>query len=623
LKSLDSAQRNVYLVLTHISGVMLPDGLDEEPRLQRYDVLHPGTPSFKTTEKITQAPISFPLIDNTSVHVEIDVHHVIHERHVECSSLHLRSRMNGELSGTAWVEVQIDAQSHTFGDDDPTDPAHRVINRAFTHAFEGLEESTEYEFQVCGTNQLGIGPWSQSIVCTTAASPRDLGVVGPVELLTERFRPPEAHFQMINKLKTGDAAFGSDFETANQKQDVPVFCCPPEDPDSASNGARLEPAVEPAPMPAMLKRSATSIMNVAVGADGWSHSGHFSSACMSSTLAEMAGISPFGADNVLKNRAYFIRKAGTPPTQPVPEDYRPRDGAASTWVSVSVPRNENFAKKGRASSTEHVIKHEMVTAHLSLEAATSIGDESGTTHAQSVTSFEDPYPALLLTLPVGCLIEEVLLVDGYPPCKESRITQLLVEVFHLDQMQLRERESFGNLETVLNTLTPVFRGEATPTGTHAACINLKQWAENESLTAAQKAGRRIQDVGAVYFDGGAHGKARLPDSEGAVFASGVIGNVIRVRWKPQPNGQPFVNNPPGGEHIRFAVGGLVLVGRRIHEPLWRDIAWFKQRVAEQMKTTRSTKKLGMSAFMKVAEQVIDKPDLQRAPTAASFPAQVT
>ena len=60
---------------------------------------------------------------------------------------------------------------------------------------------------------------------------------------------------------------------------------------------------------------------------------------MSSTLAHAEGVKAFGADNILKNQAVFVKKSGQVVKEfaglTLPEDFRTRDGSSASWISVS------------------------------------------------------------------------------------------------------------------------------------------------------------------------------------------------------------------------------------------------------------------------------------------------
>jgi len=281
------------------------------------------------------------------------------------------------------------------------------------------------------------------------------------------------------------------------------------------------------------------------------------------------------------------------------EDFRPRDGSTSEWTSLS--RQAEAASRAAKFQSEHHILHEMSTAYMGPEAASQIEDEAGTTHAQAGAGLDDASPTVYLTLPIGCLIEEVILVDGHPPMpassREMRMTQMTVDIFHLDQAQLLERGKFASLHAIVGAERPVFSGEPAQSGVYAGVVNVKQWALYQRLQGATKSSSR---AGCVFFSGGACGCAMLPNDEGGEEASGVVGNVIRVTWKSEPDGRPFVNNPPGRDHIRFVLGGLVVVGRRCQEPLWRDASWLQQRIKKKL--------LLKDKLFKVTERAVESLD---------------
>ena len=597
-------------ILTHVRGDDGPEPLPGKlaQAARQYDVLHAGLPSFlfphRSSDIVDELDvcdiesIQFVMMDLTAIRIEIEVHQVLNERHNQCSSFFVRMRekehrdAQGNLRGGVWEEIHIDAEETQR---DGTGFASRKI--PFT--FDDLLEDTEYEFSVCGVNKLGIGGWSDVQSCRTSKTPRDLGPVGNVELLTERFRPRTEHFQEIGKMSDlSKPKHGAGFDDFNKQYKVPCFVAPPLDESTLPTEMR----------------------------DGWSHAGRFASACMSSTLADLPGITPFGADNVLKNTGSFVRKSGQLVQEfiggPVPEDFRPRDGSAASWTSISgtakgPSRGASGGSKSMAS--EHLIRHEMGTVHIPPAAAAVVGEESGTTHAQSCTDLNDHSPALFVVFPVGCLLEEIHVFDGFPSMVNnyrSRISQLLIEVYHLDQQQLESRAEFDSLSKVTRSMRPLWSGVASPSGVSAGVVNLKRWAADEKSAYETRTGRPYHKVGGVAFSGGVMGIAQLPNNDvvgGATQATGVVGNVICVKWAPDSDGRAFVNNPPGGDHIRFAIGGIEVVGRRIKEPLWRGSAKFlKAKVVDDIGKRHDGRQPMPGMLMRqVTMAAMDRPDLHR------------
>ena len=145
---------------------------------------------------------------------------------------------------------------------------------------------------------------------------------------------------------------------------------------------------------------------------------------------------------------------------------------------------------------------------------------------------------------------------------------------------------------------------------------MKRWAADEKSAYETRTGRPYHKVGGVAFSGGVMGIAQLPNNDvvgGATQATGVVGNVICVKWAPDSDGRAFVNNPPAGDHIRFAIGGIEVVGRRIKEPLWRGSAKFlKAKVVDDIGKRHDGRQPMPGMLMRqVTMAAMDRPDLHR------------
>ena len=65
-------------------------------------------------------------------------------------------------------------------------------------------------------------------------------------------------------------------------------------------------------------------------------------------------------------------------------------------------------------------------------------------------------------------------------------------------------------------------------------------------------------------------------------AHGVIGNVVRICWKNSDEVRAMLQpTSPSDEPLRFCLGGVVLIGRRVQDPLWRDVLTFREKVKQQ------------------------------------------
>jgi len=252
-----------------------------------------------------------------------------------------------------------------------------------------------------------------------------------------------------------------------------------------------------------------------------------------------------------------------------------------------------------------VLRHEMVSGALLSPSAANLTDaEFGTTHAQVAADMRfDLDPSLFIVLPIVCLVEEVIVIDGCPinlpptaPATfRSRLDYVSVELYHLAQSEIDSgldgvgRVDFAALnvltkESMLNQAT--WQGELTRCGDNAACANLKQWAVKQRDVLQSKTAA----VGGCFFAGDSPGIARLPSEESTksnAEAHGVMGNVIRISLKDgETTSQLLQFCKEYGEPFPFCFGGVVLVGRRVQDPLWRDLNSLRSKVLEQQEENR-------------------------------------
>ena len=391
--------------------------------------------------------------------------------------------------------------------------------------------------------------------------------VGALELLTERFRPTEEYFNFITRgvaRKTfADQETYKSFEELNSVPPLLSFAC------------ERDPLARPDKD------------------NGWAaHAqGEFALACASSTAGHNDGLAAFGADNILKNRAFFIRRQDGvyEPHRGVPalkgadgsdtkiphEDYRPRDGSTAPFVSIS-----NRSARG----SDHHIRHEMYATVMSLHVAAEVNESAGTCHCQVGSAPTDQHPTLFLVLPIGCLLEEIILIEGSGGNGEAfdRLRRLTVSAFHLEGFQLRaarhapQSRHFDVLQHMCQR--PVWTGSPDrPSGEYAMSINLRKWAVDKQQQEAQATGRQLRQVGCVFFAGGSQGIARVEDGEGGGIAPGVIANVVRVELRPPADDNGQAAYEAAKLPVDFRLGGLVLVGRRIQDPLENRTRWDMKR----------------------------------------------
>ena len=140
-----------------------------------------------------------------------------------------------------------------------------------------------------------------------------------------------------------------------------------------------------------------------------------------------------------------------------------------------------------------------------------------------------------------------------------------------------EGKPFAELTRLANVEQAVWSGWPSKSNQYTAVVNLKNWAAAQREAASKETGEKVSGV--VFRNG--FGIAQLPENEQSAGATGVIANVIRVRWKGH-DGKPFDIKTRNGEVIRFCLGSVILVGRRIKEPLWRGDAMFLARKATGM-----------------------------------------
>lgn len=194
------------------------------------------------------------------------------------------------------------------------------------------------------------------------------------------------------------------------------------------------------------------------GPDGFSHHETFATVCMSSTCGGFEGVKALGADNVrlhattqhlfscpciasafpdafqvLKNRSEIVRDGTL-----VSKDMRGPFHGAAEFMSVSKPSGKSSTT---THTTDHIIKNIIPSgSDLPRSVAARLKMDAGMVHGQAMAELTDNDPALFLTLPVGCLIEEITLVEGHAE-QESQLTQMLIEVFHVDQEQVKLPDS--------------------------------------------------------------------------------------------------------------------------------------------------------------------------------------
>lgn len=468
----------------------------------------------------------------------------------------------------------------------------------------------------------------------------------------------------------------------------PPKVAPPSPPQAAAEPASVEGAgsakeTDSTSASASAAASLASLLSTASGADNLSHEGHYASACASSVRGAYPGVLPFGADNLLRATASWARPADADKRPPAAAN------APNGLVTISggdkykavcaleAPVRARFATamimNGHRLSvsdvsivsplsllnvfcllfasispfscavspcpvsplpwfplpcvlqvTEHRIKHVMKPAVFAKEP----------TFEQAAASELDPSPSVYVCLPVGCLLEEVHVIDGWPPSAStgggiggassgsSRLGRLRLQIFHLDQTEIRERSvgcydtafggdpkkrpvssaaAFPALEKVTRASQPVWEGGLQESGAAAGVANLKRWAASKTAQAMQASERTFEQVGGCYYGSGASGLAQVHLPGGADRrVTGVIGNVIRLSWRPASE------LPSRGslseELTPLAIGGVVLVGRRVREPLWRGLSWLQRAVASKRDEEKASSKVGSHAFLDLVQQ---------------------
>lgn len=269
--------------------------------------------------------------------------------------------------------------------------------------------------------------------------------------------------------------------------------------------------------------------------------------------------------------------------------------------------------------------HSVVPTVISKRALKRVYGESakvgdgGPTISQFATEEKDLDPTLIVSLPVGCLLEEIILVDGFQGSAvdagvdagidgasdeaegslqtiegRRRLELFKVSVYHVDPLRLtavqdaKEGKHYSIFRKVISScVEPVWSGTVRETGKYTAAVRLREWALAEKRKEAKRKKSTVSKLasegklGAIYYSG-ATACAKLDDPVGAEddserdVAAGVIGNVILVKWNKD---DPLVRElkTHNIDH-RLLLGGLVLVGRRIRDPLWRGLDVFQQAV---------------------------------------------
>ena len=600
------------IVLTFVHDARIPSKLAESQKLRIFDVLYPGPPVV-STEKRPQPLVLTP--QRISITVQFDVHTIHNERHARCSNFFLRWKRQDTATrkGTAWVDVYLGNSV----DMRPVDSAISVFT--ISHTLTGLSENTPYKVSICAANQQGMSEWTEPAECWTLNEFRQIGTVGPLELLCSRFRPPDAHFVMLNRRIV---SMSHTFDESNHQQPLLSFCCPPANRLGRYVGGAMAQYLSSLPTLDEYK------------GDAWSHRGHFACVAASSAVASNQGIKPYGPENVLQNRTHFYTQHGDKvnPLATLPCDYRPREGSSATWVTVSHPNPDldryttmlGNSRYNAVKSSDHCIYHEMVYANMNSETANVLGEkEPATVHAQAAADPRDPNPILFVALPVGCLLEEIILIDGYPSSlrigNKSRLENLSISIYHLNPTILnRAREAgeanhFEALYAATSSVEPLWTGEPGisslssdgPPTELAAVVNLRRWAHLRQQDDMAAENVPVEQVGSVIFGRGEQGIATLPESEahtaltranfktarlGAyvppAHAHGVIGNVIRIQWTPSSGRLRSMCDPLD---VRFCIGGVTIVGRRIVDPiLVHDLAFLREQAEQEIGVKKRT-----------------------------------
>ena len=238
------------------------------------------------------------------------------------------------------------------------------------------------------------------------------------------------------------------------------------------------------------------------------HKGHCALACASSTLGGSDGVSCCGVDMILRNTTSFCAQDAKH------RDSWPRDGRVTECLSYSIQQH------GVDGPCMHRLKHICKGGVMMPRKVTSCAAFSfdyGPTISRWICDPDDPRPSLFLALPVGCMIEEVVLFEPEPICLgTSRLQLTTVSIFHVEGRQLhtvRAAPPGGHYEA-LHTLTvgnahvrPVWTGKLQMSGRHAAAANLRVWAAAQRDEAAARLGLQTERVGGVLFGpGGEHAK---------------------------------------------------------------------------------------------------------------------
>lgn len=546
---------------------------DQGGHIKPFEVVHCGPPEFKLAKE--SAP-NFRLICSclNSIILSVNIDCVFNERHSSCMSVFIQCRPAG--STDPWVEERCDptemGRDADFNHDDTGDLLDSALNYEFSFSFEGLLPNTKYEVRIMGCNRLGFGQWSEVQAFSTAGKPPLLGEVGPVELLLERlFRPNAEHFRRFthqsaapNRAEetvdvTSRFGRGKTFDDYNRPEAL-LSCCAPVISFAESDGTRpvvpLYPSWDHLAQAAKIGDAKPSEEEESQGPWLPEHTGHSALMAASSVLGKNAGVKCVGPDMLLRNQA-FMQTVDAPPGS----DIHGRDGKHEPWVSYIEPgpRSSNHRIKHVAYSG--LIMQKSVAAQLDNTGLVS----GGGCHGQFISDPDDETPPVLfLALPIGCLIEEVILVKGEMPCEHLDVDQMTVTLYHLDSMKLRAarkaedckhfdalwKATFGNHKE-----NPVWSGGVAKTGDYTGIANLSKIAAMKRDEIAKASSLEAGDVGGVMFGKGSVGHAHLPNDPDA-RVSGMIGNVIVIE-------------PKGGASNTaiFGISGITLVGRRIKDPL--------------------------------------------------------
>ena len=220
----------------------------------------------------------------------------------------------------------------------------------------------------------------------------------------------------------------------------------------------------------------------------------------------------------------------------------------------------------RAVGSDYCIKH-ICRAGVAMSKLTAIcfggKEEPGPTHGRWCASPEDERPSLFLALPVGCLIEEVLLVEGEPRLQttdKTRLELLKLSVYHVDAARLKAaRDALpGEHHVALRQVTvdnphehPVWSGGMTMSGARAGVANLRKWAAARRDRAAAERHLAPELVGGVGYGNGEVGNVHVAGGD-VLTHTGVIGNVLHIE-APDPR---IYGNERFEPTATFAIAGI-------------------------------------------------------------------